>query len=180
MFASCSSQSEGRTCSQERGESSEPDGLGSILESFQWLSLTSCRSKLGRNGARRTQPIPLPQAGDALVYGSDHALVYEACLGCCQVIVRFCISFLSASSNHPQGGPMQAHTCTHKHSVDSGLEMLQELKEQRFPSLNLISDASPKARMDASWIRWFVAVCSASSVWSLFLRTMDPRSGCPS
>ncbi|CAE7414538.1 unnamed protein product [Symbiodinium sp. CCMP2592] len=44
-----------------------------------------------------------------------------------------------------------AHTQTRKPSVGSSLEIIEEIKEQRFPSVNLISDASPKARMDV-WL----------------------------
>ena len=66
------------------------------------------------------------------------------------------------------------HAHTHKQNVVSWLQMLQELKEQRVPSLNLISDASPKARMDVPRIP---KVLTVSSVWELFLRAMDPRFG---
>ncbi|CAE7610898.1 unnamed protein product [Symbiodinium sp. CCMP2592] len=57
------------------------------------------------------------------------------------------------------------HTQAHKQNVNSWLQMLQELKEQRFRSLNLISDASPKARMDV-WLP-LVTVDRTMAPWVL-------------
>ena len=119
-----------------------------------------------------------------LCIGVCRSVVYEACFGCCQIILRFCISFLSASSNGPERGPMQACTHrqrqTHKQSVGSSLQIFEEIKEQRFRSVNLISDASPKARMDVPWIPWLkscvrwgvVSGTDGSEVW-LPILTVD-------
>eukprot|EP00439_Symbiodinium_sp_Y106_P006293 s3003_g1.t1 len=58
--------------------------------------------------------------------------------------------------------------------------IFEEIKEQRFRSVNLISDASPKARMDVPWIPWLkscvrwgvVSGTDGSEVW-LPILTVD-------